>query len=130
MLVLDTDFIINLLSDDPSLDKTLKKLVSLNEPIFTTIFNVQEVLFGYLLKDSPENYKIARDSLYTFRILNYDFKAMQIAIEIKRTLKLKGTPIGILDEMIASVCLANNAKIVTNNVKHFSRVEGLEIVKI
>ena len=40
----------------------------------------------------------------------------------------KGTPIGEVDEMIAGICLANNASILTNNKKHFSKVKGLKVI--
>ncbi len=42
-------------------------------------------------------------------------------------LERKGEPIGEMDALIASVALAHNERIVTKNVKHFGRVEGLEI---
>ncbi|MCP4148878.1 MAG: type II toxin-antitoxin system VapC family toxin [bacterium] len=32
-----------------------------------------------------------------------------------------------MDLMIASICLANNVTLVTNNLKHFSRIEELPI---
>ncbi len=38
-----------------------------------------------------------------------------------------GTPIGPNDLMIASIALANEATLVTHNVREFSRVTGLLI---
>ena len=39
----------------------------------------------------------------------------------------KGSPIGFADAMIASHALIINATLVTNNQKHFSQVEGLQL---
>ena len=39
----------------------------------------------------------------------------------------KGTPIGEFDAMIAAHALALGVTLVTNNVKHFSRVPGLKL---
>jgi tRNA(fMet)-specific endonuclease VapC len=44
-----------------------------------------------------------------------------IASELAR----RGTPIGTLDVLIAAHALAIGATLVTNNVRHFSRVRGL-----
>lgn len=47
--------------------------------------------------------------------------------EIRCTLETAGTPIGHMDIMIAASALAENAVLVTNNVRHFSLVPGLKI---
>lgn len=39
----------------------------------------------------------------------------------------QGTPIGVMDELIAGHALAVDAVLVTNNEKHFRRVPGLRI---
>jgi tRNA(fMet)-specific endonuclease VapC len=46
---------------------------------------------------------------------------------IKADLKLKGCMIEDFDILIASIAIANRCIIVTNNDKHFSRIEGLSI---
>jgi predicted nucleic acid-binding protein len=40
--------------------------------------------------------------------------------------KSAGTPIGNMDMMIAAAALAIGATLVTNNERHFSRIEGLD----
>lgn len=42
-------------------------------------------------------------------------------------LAARGTPLGELDVLIASHALAVKATLVTNNVKHFTRVKGLTV---
>jgi len=44
-------------------------------------------------------------------------------------LERKVEPIGEFDALIASIALAHNERVVTRNVKHFSRVRGLEVEK-
>ena len=39
----------------------------------------------------------------------------------------RGTPIGEMDTLIAAHALTLNATLVTNNLKHFSRVAGLKV---
>jgi tRNA(fMet)-specific endonuclease VapC len=47
--------------------------------------------------------------------------------EVRADLERIGTPIGIMDTMIAAHAKSINATLVTNNVKHFRLVNGLKI---
>jgi tRNA(fMet)-specific endonuclease VapC len=47
----------------------------------------------------------------------------EVRVELERT----GTPIGVMDTMIAAHAKAINAILITNNVKHFRRVKGLTV---
>ena len=46
---------------------------------------------------------------------------------IRDELEPSGHPIGDRDTMIAATALANGCVVVTDNVRHFSRVEGLQV---
>lgn len=48
---------------------------------------------------------------------------------IRYELKVKGRAIEDLDILIAATCFAHNLILVTKNIKHFSRIEGLKILK-
>lgn len=47
--------------------------------------------------------------------------------EIRADLKTKGNVIEDLDLMIAATCLVNNLTLITQNIKHFNRVDNLAI---
>ncbi len=49
------------------------------------------------------------------------------AAEICARLWLKGTPLDDADILIAGIALANDLVLVTNNERHFRRVEGLRL---
>lgn len=46
--------------------------------------------------------------------------------ELKADLKLKGTPIDDFDLLIGATAITNNLTLVTDNTKHFSRIEKLK----
>jgi predicted nucleic acid-binding protein len=46
---------------------------------------------------------------------------------LKASLEKSGTRLDVFDLAIASCALAHNLTLVTNNLKHFSRIEGLKI---
>jgi tRNA(fMet)-specific endonuclease VapC len=47
------------------------------------------------------------------------------AAHIRATLKLRGTPIGPYDLLIAAAAIEHNLILVTNNIREFARVDGL-----
>lgn len=51
----------------------------------------------------------------------------KLAADIRGKLERKGMPIGPYNLLIAGTAIANNAVLVTNNVKEFSRVQTLQI---
>jgi predicted nucleic acid-binding protein len=46
---------------------------------------------------------------------------------IKAQLEKAGSPLDDFDLIIASCALSNNLMLVTNNVRHFQRIEGLKL---
>lgn len=128
MRILDTDFIADILRKREKAISKFEELKASEEPFATTIFNAQEILFGALLTEkSQENFKIAEDLLGSLELFQYDYESVVKSVEIQADLEKKGLHIGIIDEMIAGICLHRNAAIVTRNVKHFSRIQKLKV---
>ncbi len=129
MIVLDSDFLIDLVNGMESVKNTLVKLMESHEEIATTIFNAQEILFGATLtRNADENYSHTLRFLESVRVLEYDWNSMERAVRIMTHLRETGRSIGIMGEMIAAICMANGATIATRNVQHFSKIEGLNII--
>ncbi len=42
-------------------------------------------------------------------------------------LRKKGTPVDDIDLLIAGIAIENNMMVITNNMSHFERIEGLEV---
>jgi tRNA(fMet)-specific endonuclease VapC len=59
--------------------------------------------------------------------LPFDDTAADRAAAVRRTLEQRGHPIGMADSMIAGIVLATGGILLTRNVKHFERVDGLKI---
>jgi tRNA(fMet)-specific endonuclease VapC len=56
-----------------------------------------------------------------------DQPAADEAAEIRRTMDLAGTSIGMGDSLIAGVVRFHHAELVTRNRRHFDRVKGLKL---
>jgi tRNA(fMet)-specific endonuclease VapC len=76
---------------------------------------------------SQANQTALIDFLIPLTILDFSFEAAVEYGTIRTQLEAKGTPIGSLDMLIAAHAKASNLTLVTNNVKEFSRVEGLKV---
>jgi tRNA(fMet)-specific endonuclease VapC len=63
--------------------------------------------------------------LLRFQALPFDEAAAQAYARVR--LALRHSPIGALDTLIAAHALSAGAAVVTGNIRHFSRVPGLEI---
>jgi tRNA(fMet)-specific endonuclease VapC len=124
--IVDTDILIYFFKNNK---KVVEKFSGIsNENIFTTIINYTELLFGaYNSIKVEQNLKIFKSFLEDINVLDFDKAAAEKFAQLKTTLKREGNLVEDLDLMIASICLVNNFVLVTNNTKHFSRIEGLSV---
>ncbi|MEW6295710.1 MAG: type II toxin-antitoxin system VapC family toxin [Candidatus Diapherotrites archaeon] len=127
MKVLDTDFLIELFRGNQQTKNFLLNLQLKGEEITTTVFNYQETLFGMVLKKDEIAIEKAKMFFQSIKIFNYNEKAVIEGIKVQLVLRKKGKAIGLFDEMISGICIANNATLVTRNAKHFSQVPNLKI---
>lgn len=60
-------------------------------------------------------------------VLPFSLREAKIAASIRFDLEQKGKPIGHYDVLIAATALQQNAVLITNNTREFSRIEALKI---
>ncbi len=90
--------------------------------------SVAELMFGANnSRRIQENLEALRYFLMPLITVEFDAKAAEVYGTLRVDLKRKGTPIGPLDTMIAAQALSLDVPLVTNNVREFRRVEGLEV---
>lgn len=71
----------------------------------------------------------AGEFLALVRILSFAADAAEVAARISADLNRRGLRIGEKDPLIAGHALSLGATLVTNNVKHFERVPGLQLIR-
>jgi tRNA(fMet)-specific endonuclease VapC len=123
--LLDTDICSYIIRKRPQnlIDKF--KSIHLGD-IGISVITICEFEAGIPGSSHPEKLRSAIDTfLSPFTILDFQqTDAISFGI-IDSSLKLKGTPIGDMDTMIASQALSRGLILVTNNVKHYSRIPHL-----
>lgn len=93
-----------------------------------SVVSEAELLCGVKAKRSPRALAATvADFLRRLHVLDWSRAAAQHYADIRAKLESAGTPTGNMDLMIAAHARSAGAVLVTNNVKHFRRVEGLKV---
>ncbi len=87
-----------------------------------------ELLYGLKLKEGAQRLTLVVEAfLQRVQCLPWDAAAATHFASVAAELHKAGTKIGSLDAMIAGHANAVGAVLVTNNTRHFARVDGLEV---
>jgi len=126
LVCLDSDFLVAFLRGYPEAGKKMAELVQRGTPLTTTPVNSYELYHGaHASLHRTENLEKVRDLLAELHIIPLDDSSCDEAGRIRAALESQGTRIGDADSLIAGTALKHGETIVTRNVKHFSKVEGL-----
>jgi len=122
--MLDTDIASYLIKRRPP--SVEAKLAALDPSLVCiSVVTAAELLYG--LKQLPPAHRLhigVRRFLRIVRVLSWDTEAADFCAEIRYQLATTGQLIGELDMMIAAHSLAAAAVLVTNNTRHFDRIEA------
>jgi predicted nucleic acid-binding protein len=77
---------------------------------------------------TESQYQYWNDFLRKTQVLAFDKDVVKVAVELNRSLKKKRKQIGMADLFIAATAIDNKLPLATLNVKHFDRIDGLELV--
>lgn len=125
--LLDTDIIIYWLNDAvPNIRNKINTIA--NDEIYISSITVAELYFGaYYSSQVIKNIELLNEFSSELNILNLDTECGKIFGKIKADLKKEGKIINDSDLFIASIAISNKVRLVTNNDKHFKRIEELHI---
>jgi len=126
-MILDTTAIIDLLRRDNQINKKIKELQDKNTSFFLTSVSVFEIWQGTAdLKDKDTLNKIhfLLDSLGVFLL---DIPSAKEAGSIHASLKQQGIMIDPEDSMMAGIAKHQKEPILTRNIKHFQKIQSVEV---
>ncbi len=126
MFLLDTDMVIYSLKGNEAVKQNLR--THINDPIKITTVTLMELYYG-AYKSQKVTANLARLKMIerNMGIISPDEKSAEIFGMIKADLEKKGIPLDDFDIIIASCALVHNHTLVTNNVKHYKRIDGLRL---
>lgn len=126
MIVADSDVLIDALRGrEPTAARVALELEA--GGLATTAVSLFELESGARTERARE--QVTR-LLTALRILPFDEAAAQAAAGARRALEAEGRPIGMADYLIAGICLARSALLLTRNRTHFESVPGLRLANL
>ncbi len=127
MFLLDTDTIIFSLKGHPAVNDHLRRHV--NDPMKISVISFMELYYGaYKSQQVTSNLAKLKTLEQSFEMIPLGGESAEIFGRLKSQLEKNGTKLDDFDLGIASCALAHNLILVTRNLKHFQRIEGLHLV--
>ena len=126
MVCLDTSVLVALIRKDQAAIDGLAAEAGRGGTVSTTTVSLCELYSGaYGSKNPQKELAKVQDLVSELGLLGLDAGAAKRYGELVNDATRKRAPIGDFDLIIASIALEHEEKLVTRNVKHFSRVPGL-----
>ena len=86
-----------------------------------------ELRYGAERKKSQKLRRAIRGFVKDITVVPFDEAAAERFGAVATELSAAGTPIGVVDTLVAAQALSLGLTVVTNNIKHFAHVQGLKI---
>ena len=126
MYLLDTDTIIYSLKGHESVQKNLS--IYIDEPMSLSVITLMELYYGaYKSQKVTSNLSKIRILEKTFEIIPTGTESAEIFGILKTDLEKSGNPLDDFDLIIAACAMTYNLTLVTNNYRHFERIDGLKL---
>ena len=127
MVCLDTSFLVDFLRGNPALEVVLDEWEATNERVTISAPALAEVASGAELEKTGRERKLVEKICSRFVVLPLTEGSAMRAGRIDAELTQAGEMIGLLDSMIAAVVMEHEEVLVTRNLGHFERIQGLQI---
>ena len=124
--LIDSDILIYFLKGKQEVVERLSQ-IPINE-LYISRINYTELIYGaYNSTKINQNLKVIEPFLDSFEVLEFTKTSSLIFAKEKARLKKSGNIIADMDLMIASIAIENDCTLISNNIKHFDRVQNLEL---
>ena len=125
---LDTNTISYLLKEDLAVSNRLRAESDGGNGLVIPLIVYYEVKRGLLAVDASRKTQLFEQFCNVLGVDDMSFSVLDKAAHIYDDLRRIGRLIEDADIIIAAFCLVNDCILVTNNTKHFSHIEGLQLV--
>ncbi|MFP8953529.1 type II toxin-antitoxin system VapC family toxin [Natrialbaceae archaeon A-arb3/5] len=127
-MIVDTDVLIDLMQSDDRAIETVSELEKQRVPLRVSSMSQFELFHSIERVDrSGERRRRIERVLETRPIYPADAAVMKKAGRIDGRLTANGRAIGIGDTIVAATALVHEEPVLTRNVDHFERIDGLDI---
>ena len=126
MYLLDTNVIIDIIANNKTVIERFKQVFA------RSIIRIPDIVFyevkrGFDYSDKKNLLPAFLEFERRCSIVYQTRQSLEIAAKNYALLRKAGTPVEDGDLLIGSLAIANNAILVTNNTKHLSRLQGIQL---
>ena len=124
--LIDTDIVINSIKGNKKVNQRISEYAAIPKAI--SIITFGELLYGAKKSiQRDKNTSIIYRLAEIFPIVGITRSTIEAFADVKMALDLKGKKIEDFDLLIAATALSLNYTLVTNNTRHYKRIEGLQL---
>lgn len=126
--LLDSDIIIDTLKDK-SPGRDIFELVA-PQRLATSVITYGEIMYGVRKGENAQKRKVEFSSFlqdFAIEVLPIDSAVIETYLNIRLKLEEKGKPLADFDILIGATALSRGDTLVTKNLKHFQRIDGLRL---
>jgi tRNA(fMet)-specific endonuclease VapC len=124
--LIDTDIVINSIKGNKIINQRIAEYAAIPKAI--SIITFGELLYGARKSTQHDkNISVVYRLAEIFPIVGITRSTIEAFADVKLALDKKGERIEDFDLLIAATALSLNYTLVTNNTKHYKRIEGLQI---
>jgi predicted nucleic acid-binding protein len=126
MFLLDTDTLIFILNGSDTVVQNLR--MHLEDSISISVISLMELYYGaHKSQKISSNLAKVKRLEEAMQIIPVGTEVTEIFGLLKATLEVQGNRLDDFDLVIAASALTHHLTLVTNNLAHFSRIEGLKL---
>ncbi len=129
MYLFDTDTVSNLFKRVPSPALQARLRDSAPAEQFISTLTIAEIVYGAMRSEHPERHlqRLKTVLLPSVQVVPFDAPAAYEAGRIRAALERKGKRLSFTDIQIAAIAIVRDMLLVTGNLRHFERIEGLRV---
>lgn len=126
--LIDTDTLSLFLSKNQKIVNCFNDYINEIGQINISIITYYEILSGLLYRDAKNKLNLFNEFIKHLNIIHLDRSSVLKSAEIYTSLRKKGMLLDDIDILIAGIAVSNNLVLVTNNAKHFERIEQITLI--
>jgi tRNA(fMet)-specific endonuclease VapC len=127
--LVDTDWVVHHMNGVEEIRSKLKEMQPYG--LGLSVVSLAELYEGvYYSRDPQRSQQQLEAFLTSVTVLGVNEEICKVFGKHRGILRQRGLIIGDFDLLIAATCLHQSLTLLTNNLRHFQRIEGLEIISL
>ena len=127
--LVDTDWVIHALHGNLAVIQRLEDMT--DEGIGISVISTAELYQGAFYSGYPQaNEVLLLEFISGYDVVQVDDDICRLFARERGRLKAAGTPIGDLDLLIGCTAIRHGLILLSNNRRHFERLQGLDIISV